>query len=194
MNFTLLILILMSILQWNCRGFKVNFNELSILNSQYNPQAICLQETHLKVTDNAAMRHFTLYNAFSPESERAKGGASILVRQGVIHSQVPLKSNLQAIAVRLTSFKTLTICSLYIPPSHRLCFQDLDELVQQLPKPYLLLGDFNSHNPLWGSNSTSDKGTKVEHFINQNNYHYLTMAQTHIYILLQEHIPQQIYL
>ena len=160
--------ITMAILQWNCRGFRVNFNELSLLAQHYNPQAICLQETHFKDSDNINMRGFSIYNAFSSDSDKAKGGTSVLVRQGVIHSQVPLKTKLQAVAVQLSLFKTITLCSIYIPPSDNLRLQDLDDLVQQLPKPFLLLGDFNSHNPLWGSNSTNDKGKKIEDFLNNN--------------------------
>ena len=79
------------------------------------------------------MRGFSIYNAFSSDSDKAKGGTSVLVRQGVIHSQVPLKTKLQAVAVQLSLFKTITLCSIYIPPSDNLRLQDLDDLVQQLP-------------------------------------------------------------
>ena len=115
------------------------------------------------------MRGFNFYNVFSPDINQAKGGASILVRQGVIHSQIPLQTNLQAVAVQLSLFKTITLCSIYVPPSDNLRQQELDDLVQQLPKPFILLGDFNSHNPLWGSISTNDKGKKIEDFIANNN-------------------------
>ena len=36
-----------SILQWNCRGLMNNHSELSLLTQQYNPVAMCLQETHI---------------------------------------------------------------------------------------------------------------------------------------------------
>ena len=184
------ILISMAIVQWNCRGVAVNFNDLGLLCQTYNPNVICLQETHLKQSDNMSMRQFTFYNAFSPDPERAKGGASILVRQGVIHSQISLRTKLQAVAVQLSLFKTITVCSVYIPPSQNLLVQDLDDLLQQLPTPFVLLGDFNSHNPLWGSNSTNDKGRKLEDFIIKMICHYSMMVQVLICILLQELILQ----
>jgi hypothetical protein len=31
------------------------------------------------------------------------------------------------------------------------------------------MGDFNGHNPLWGSDKLTDKGKKLEDFANQNN-------------------------
>jgi exonuclease III len=43
-------------IQWNCRGFRVNFNELSLLIQNHNPVALCLQETHLKDTDNTSIK------------------------------------------------------------------------------------------------------------------------------------------
>ena len=41
-----------SIIQWNCRGLRHNYNELKLLISSHNPIAVCLQETYLKNTDN----------------------------------------------------------------------------------------------------------------------------------------------
>ena len=40
------------IIQWNCRGLKPNYNEVSLLNSEYNPSVFCFQETFLKADDN----------------------------------------------------------------------------------------------------------------------------------------------
>ena len=37
-----------SILQWNCRGIRANYEELLILLDKYNPKVVCLQETSLK--------------------------------------------------------------------------------------------------------------------------------------------------
>ena len=43
----------------------------------------------------------------------------------------------------VTLHKTISICSIYIPPRVKIEQKDLDEIVNQLPTPYLLLGDFN---------------------------------------------------
>ena len=45
-----------SVIQWNCRGLRPNFYELSILIVKYNPLAVCLQETFQKDTDNITVR------------------------------------------------------------------------------------------------------------------------------------------
>ena len=33
------------IIQWNCCGYKANYDELLLLIAELNPTAICLQET-----------------------------------------------------------------------------------------------------------------------------------------------------
>ena len=48
------------IIQWNCRGLKLNFNEVSILISEYNPFVFCFQETFLKPDDNISLNGFNI--------------------------------------------------------------------------------------------------------------------------------------
>ena len=79
-----------------------------------------------------------------------------------------LKTNLQAIAVSVTLHRTISICSIYIPPRAKIEQKDLDEIVNQLPTPYLL-GDFNGHNVIWGSDDVNERGRILEKFINANN-------------------------
>ena len=157
------------IIQWNCRGLKANYDEISLLLQQHNPIALCLQETFLKDTDHVNFRRFSTYNAYSNNVDRASGGVSIVVNAKAIHSVVPLQTNLQAVAVRITIEKTITVCSLYLPPGTSVVQTDLDDLVRQLPAPYIVLGDFNGHNTLWGSKDTNRRGKTIEDFINANN-------------------------
>ena len=45
-----------SIIQWNCRGLKANYNEILILTTLLSPTVFCLQETFLKNTDNIILK------------------------------------------------------------------------------------------------------------------------------------------
>ena len=80
-----------------------------------------------------------------------------------------LDTNLQAVAVRLTLRIAITLCSLYIPPSCSIQAADLDRLVAKLPRRFLIMGDFNGHNPLWGSVDINAKGKILEDLL--QNYH-----------------------
>ena len=69
--------------------------------------------------------------------------------------------------------KPITLCSIYLsprspPPPHtqyNFSEHDLENLINQLPRPFILLGDFNSHSKLWGCSDTNDKGVIIEDFM-----------------------------
>ena len=82
---------------------------------------------------------------------------------------VQLTTELQATAVSVTLDKEITICSISIPPSFSLKTEHLDSLLKQLPSPYLLLGDFNGHNILWGNKENNSRGELIENFITNND-------------------------
>ena len=160
-----------TILQWNIRGIKANLNELRILNQTYNFAAVCLQETKLvDPEDTLSIKGYTPHHVTSvgPAGGPA-GGVTILVRRGILASKVRLNTNLQAVAVRVTLNKPITLCSLYIPPHQIISRETLQDLVEQLPSPFLLLGDFNAHNPIWGSSFTNNRGNIVERVLDDND-------------------------
>jgi hypothetical protein len=52
-----------------------------------------------------------------------------------------------------------------IPPSRPIDKNKILNIINQLPKPYLLAGDFNAHHPTWGSTPTNEKGKIIEDII-----------------------------
>ena len=60
----------------------------------------------------------------------------------------------------------ITICNIYNQPDFNSNFNDLAQLVDNLPQPLLILGDFNAHNPLWDYLHSADPaGINIENFI-----------------------------
>ena len=94
---------------------QYNFIEITLLVQDFLPVAFCLQETHLKKNDNINLKNYSVYSTYVDENERAAGGSTILVRDNILHSYVNLNTDLQAVAVRITLDKTVTLCSVYIP-------------------------------------------------------------------------------
>ena len=45
----------------------------------------------------------------------------------------------------------------------------MDNLLQQLPSQYILLGDFNGHNILWDGQNNDSRGELIENFITKND-------------------------
>ena len=147
---------------------KPNYNEVSLLISEYNPSVFCFQETFLKPDDNISLRGFNIYNYVHTDCLRPSGGASLFVKSSFPQRKIDLQTELQATAVSVTLDREITICSVYIPPSFSLNSQHLDNLLQQLPS-YILLGDFNGHNILWGGQNNDSRGEIIENFITKND-------------------------
>jgi len=92
--------------------------------------------------------------------------------------EIPLSTNLEAVAVRISIKYKLTIYNIYIPNSQILNYIDIQNIIDQLPTPFIFLGDFNSHSILWGCNDTDQRGTIVQQiFDNNNNINILNNGQ-----------------
>ena len=59
----------MSIVQWNCRGVRPNFEEIKSLLIDNKPVAVCLQETFLKDTDTINFKGIVLLQCLPEMAE-----------------------------------------------------------------------------------------------------------------------------
>ena len=100
--------------------------------------------------------------------DRAHGGVSMFIKSNLPQSFVDVTSPLEAIVVKVTVHSTITFCNLYIPPSTALHLSDLANIEDQLPGPFVIVGDFNSHNYLWGGNQNDAKGKVMETFMTRS--------------------------
>jgi len=37
-----------TVIQWNCRSLRANYDEVELLINEYDPVALCLQELHVR--------------------------------------------------------------------------------------------------------------------------------------------------
>ena len=126
------------LIQWNCRGIKLRYEELLLLLTLLSPSVFCLQETYLKPEDNFTFKNFKTYYHIYSDCLRASGGSSILVNSSLPQCNIKLKTDLQAVAVSVTLEKEITLCSVHIQPSFYLRSEHLISLLQQIPSPYML--------------------------------------------------------
>ena len=168
-----------NIIQWNCRGLRSRREDIQLLIQKYSPAALCLQETMLhrsrsddvdKDTNNNYHQSFRNHLCYYSSTAAGSGGVGIIVKDTILHRQIHLQTDLQAVAVSITlDQKAHTLCSVYIPPRSNLLKSQLDNLMKQLPSPVIFMGDFNAHNPIWGSSSTNPNGCKIENFVMEHN-------------------------
>ena len=79
---------------------------------------------------------------------RASGGVSVLIQNDILHSKINITTHIQAVAIKDILQKAVNICSIYVPPSDDSDMNELKKLIDQLPRLFILFGDFNRHNPL----------------------------------------------
>ena len=149
--------------------------------TQHQPAIVCLQETFLKTNDDTTIKNHQSYNFIYNTGHRASGGVSILIRNDIPQNKIHLNTQFQAIAVKVTLHRTINICSIYILPHDAINESEINNILQQLPTPFILLGDFNSHNTMRGCRSTKHKGQTLENIINNNNLCLFTRkSPTHL--------------
>lgn len=155
-----------SVIQWNCRGLLNNLDDIYDILSNHKPNILCLQETHLRPSQTNFLTQYTIFRKDRLNYHHPSGGVAIIVQKSVACQHLQLQTSLEAVAVRAIIFdRLITVCSLYIPPDYRLSSVEFENLTNELPEPYLIIGDFNAHNPLWGSARADARGRLIEKFI-----------------------------
>ena len=75
-----------------------------------------------------------------------------------------------------------TICSLYLPHGN-ITLNDLESLIDELPQSFIIYGDLNARNLLWGDADTNRKGRIVEKLLLKNNVNILNAGSpTHYHM------------
>lgn len=119
---------------------------LKILINDFSPQVLCLQETNFKGNSCAQLRGYKSVFCNRRDALIASGGVATFVKQDVFRHNIPLQTSLEATAVSIKLNIVVTVCNIYLPNSQTLNILELDNIITQLPKPFIVVGDFNSHN------------------------------------------------
>lgn len=67
-----------------------------------------------------------------------------------LRSKFSLTPNYKQLLLK-QQYTEINICSVYIPPNDHIDKNELNKLIVQLCKLFILLGDLNSHNTIWGN-------------------------------------------
>ena len=158
-----------TILNWNIRGFNPNRNELEVLCNQFSPTLITLQETKLKY--DTTFKKYKIYNKIKDcnSTNIASGGVMILANKNIHSEMIDLDTTLQAIAIQTSYPTNFVLCNIYLDHGLRVTeiYDKLKHLIRQLGPNFILTGDFNAHNTMWGSHKTDGRGRTVEDLIDE---------------------------
>jgi len=93
------------------------------------------------------------------DSARASGGVAIYVKTNYPSIQLTIDTNIEAIVTTIKfSNIDINICNIYLP--NQKSFTDINNIIKQLLRPFIIVGDFNSHNVTWGSVQTDQRAKK----------------------------------
>ena len=153
----------MSILQWNIRGLRPNFNDLSRFLNSHNPIIVALQETKLSSSYPVHVPHYIIFRQDLFSSTIAHGGTMLAIHSSIPCRRLQITTDLQTIAVRChLGGREVSVCSLYLPPGCSFPRGEVEHLISSLPSPYFILGDFNAHSPFWGCDARCPRGQILE--------------------------------
>lgn len=173
----------MTILQWNLRGYRKRYPDLQKLIEATSPACICLQETMLgnflpkPPTGYSILKHPTNGDAVPGT------GVATLIHNSLPFTKLNINTDFQAIAIRVGLPDLITVCNIYLSPQEDVSSQDIQSLIDQLPPPFILLGDVNAKHPLWGDTVTDARGRTLENVILNNNLSLLNTGEsTHFHV------------
>ena len=158
-----------SIIQWNAQGMRTKKNELLDLINEHKASLIAIQETKLSSDYNIRLPNYNVISKNGHYNHGQHGGVALYIHSGVPYQEIELITPIQAVAATVNLQTTFTVCNIYSSRSHQLSSQLLNDLLSQLPSPYLILGDFNAYSSVWNCLSTDSRGRIMEEFINLNN-------------------------
>lgn len=160
-----------SIFQWNINGFYQQKESLQLLINTHNPIVIGLQETNFKNNCYSPINNFSVFYKNRINPHHASGGVATYIHKQYKAFEIQLNSNIEAIAVSiLLPMGFITICNIYLPNHYKFSFSELHDLIRQLPKPFLIIGDFNSHSYTWGSSKNDLRGKIIEKVLEDDDF------------------------
>ena len=108
------------------------------------------------------------------------GGVATYVNNKFHSEEIPIDTVFEAILIEAYIPRKIHIANIYLPNSQALTYDDFLHFINQIPKPFIICGDFNSHNPLWGSDTLDSRGKIIEKILLLNDLTLLnTKESTH---------------
>ena len=153
-----------TLLQWNCRGYRANYEDLQLLINYNQPYCECLLETQLGLVTPKWPTGYSMYT--DPPWPAVPGqGLAILVRDDVPTYMINVNTTLATIVVGVKSQHEYTICNLYVPPNENIGQNRFLNLINQLPDPYLIGDDPNARNYTWSDYTFNNNGRIIDNIL-----------------------------
>ena len=102
-------------------------------------------------------------------SPQKKNGIALLIKNDIPHKIIDLSTNLLVLAVEINLTHKFTLINTYLHENDIVTADILLDLTKNISGDFIILGDFNAWNPLWGSPKHDSRGKEVESYILSSN-------------------------
>lgn len=140
-----------------------------MLLRKLSPDCFLLQETMLGNYCAYPPGGYNIVNSTVTGNRVPGDGLSMLIKRGIPCSKVNINTQLQVMAYRVGIWGGVTLCSIYVSPRENIQVDQLNDLVRQLPVPFMLTGDFNAKHQRWGNDVDNVSGHNVLEFLLESN-------------------------
>lgn len=159
---------------WNANGLQTKKHEVEVFLNLNNVDILLVAETHYTTRTHIKIPHYLIYHTEHPD-DTARGGAAIIIKDTVIHHELPQyqENYLQAAMITVNKLPSpFTLAAVYCQPRHKItkavccsrcCFDSLGQI-------FIVGGDFNAKRTCWGSRLITAKGRELIKLITGNNY------------------------
>ena len=156
------------ILQWNLNGLQARLSHLQYLVSEENPIIVALQELKCDNNYNVYLRGYKVYKLC--RGIGGGGGVCLAIHANIPSTPLQIDSDLEAVACTVRFQSTnLNVCCVYFNAQADVSSVSLQNLIDSIPHPRLILGDMNAKHPIWGSPSSDQRGVVLNDFFSEQD-------------------------
>ena len=134
------------------------------LIDELHPSIIALQETFQCNNFVSKLGDYSNMSKEGHSNQRYHGVVAMFIHANLPYEQLEVNTPLQVVADRIS--KPDNVCLAMYTGSNKITKQQLLEIMNQLPRPIVLMGDLNAHHELWGRRNLWDqRGKRLEDII-----------------------------
>ncbi|XP_058817337.1 uncharacterized protein LOC131680640 [Topomyia yanbarensis] len=153
--------------QWNINGLRNNLGDLQNIIAGTEPLCLAIQETHLHTGVDPTPWFGNRYDWETARGDNNHQTIGLGIKVELLSVHLPLNTELIAVARRISTPIRCSIVSIYLPQGVTNIRSQLTSLINQVPAPFIVMGDLNAHHKAWGSDKCCHRGNEIVKLIEE---------------------------
>lgn len=146
--------------------------EFEFFLKEYKPHIVLISETHLSSKHRVNFNGYKMYR--EDRFNGSGGGTAICICDDIDCEFIPKPKDIESlescsVKVNLENNRQIVFSAIYRRPIIKIKCDDLSRLLKINNKSdFMIAGDFNAHNPLWGSDKVCTNGRLINEWFDEN--------------------------